>query len=159
MKKSATRDHGITPPPFKRVGPNFRKGGVLFCSFFDSGKIPPGFYFVQKSRAKCRWVFILSKIFGRFAAGFLFCGIFYKEIPPKNPIFSKFSRALRARVFILSKNFPRASRGLLFCLFFPPGFRVGSYFVQFSFPKNPPGFLLKGGVFIPWSLVPKCQGN
>ena len=30
---------------------------------------------------------------------------------------------------------------------------MGFYFVQFSFPKNPPGFLLKGGVFIPLCLV------
>ena len=131
-----------------------------------------GGYFVHFSiLGKFRWVFILFKNPEQNAGGFLLSSDFGRpnlrlghifgapkfavsplEIPflgPQNP--KSFSRASRAGFYFVQK-FPRASRGLLFCLFFPPGFRVGSYFVQFSFPKNPPGFLLKGGGLFrgPW---------
>ena len=102
--------------------------------------------------------FLLSSNFGRpnLRLGHIFgapkFAVSPLEIPflgPQNP--KIFSRASRAGFYFVQK-ISRASRGFLFCSFFLPDFRVGFYFVQFSFPQNPPGFLLKGG-FIPWCLV------
>ena len=116
-------------------------------------------FFLLKNRAKCRWVFILfqPKVGSHFWRTQISCPPL--EIPLVGPQNLIFFSALRARVFILSKKNPLASRGFLFCLFFfqifvwvfnlfifLPDFRVGSYFVQFPFPQNPPGFLLKGGI-------------
>ena len=125
------------PPPPLKGRARFSEGGSLLSSDFDSGKIPLGFYFVQKSRAKCRWVFIKfrfwptqPKVGSHFWSTQICC------FPLRNPIFgspkpqnflARFARGFLfcpkifprfARVFILFIFSSRFSRGFLFCSIF-----------------------------------------
>ncbi len=124
-------------PPLKGRARFSEGGGGLLSSDFDSGKIPLGFYFVQKSRAKCRWVFIKFKFWPtQPKVGSHFWSTQICCFPLRNPIFgspkpqnflARFARGFLfcpkifprfARVFILFIFSSRFSRGFLFCSIF-----------------------------------------
>ena len=141
MGRWTTRHLRIKPPPPRKKG----EGGFLIFSDFDSEKLRV-FILSKNPEQNCKWVFIYSIFFGRFAAGFLFWVFFIRESPLITPFSQNFPRASRAGSYLSQKNFARFARGFLFFSIFPkwPWVFILS---NFDFLRNRSGFLFKGGFY------------